>query len=61
MAARCADASQRDADDMDRKLFDAVERAYARGWVDVARSLNAARVALRPRLHPEDRKIAANA
>ena len=42
------------ADDLDRKLFDLIERAYFCGWFDVAGKLEAARGALRPKMHPAD-------
>lgn len=48
------------ADAMDASLFDMAHTAYANGWHDVAAALDRARNALLPRMHPADRKIAAN-
>ena len=61
MSGPFATKLQREADDMDRRLFDAAETAYANRWFDVTRALDQARGALLPRMHPEDRKKAANA
>jgi hypothetical protein len=61
MASHFASKSQKEADDMDARLFSIADRAYANGWQDVAQALDVARAALLRRMHPADRKIAANA
>lgn len=61
MSSPYASKSQREADMMDAKLFDLTEKAYANGWQDVASALDRARNALLPRMHSDDRKIAASA
>jgi hypothetical protein len=58
MSSRFATKAQKEADNMDARLYHYVEEAHANGWHDVVKSLDQARNALLPLMHPDDRKIA---